>query len=748
MNEGARNIATFELERELGRGGMGVVWLGRDRRLGRRVAVKMLRDTGDPLARERLLREARAAASISHPHVCQIYEVGEETGVLYVAMELLEGESLGQKLTGGALSLDESIPVLLEVLSALEVIHERGLVHRDVKPSNIFLTAYGAKLLDFGLARFGREDPDPEQMALTQPGTILGTPRYMAPEQWRGASVGPEADLWAVGVIFYEMLSGRPGFVGASVGEIYEAIVHREPPALSGGPAIVAADRVVQRALEKRPEHRFASAAAMSEAVEALRRPGATEPVRARQTTRLIVLPFPSLRSDPEIDFLSVSLPDAISAALASIDTLVVRSRLSSSAAAAGADIRTISREAGVDAVVSGTLLRSGQRVRVAAQLVEAPSGTVRWTETVEGALEDLFALQDSIVHQILASLTVTLSGPEEGRLERGAPADARAYELYLRGNELAVSWVQESRLLTARDLYRSCLDHDAGYAPAWARLARVYRVLSKYGYGNTEEYYRLGKEAIAKALELDPDLTVAHNYYTYFQVEEGEALPAMRRLIERARVRENDPDLWAGLVVALRFCGLLEASRAAHDRARRLDPAMRTGVAYTFFALGEFERAVETDDEVPGFCRFAGLDCLGRTEEAVEGLRAEVARKHEGLEANAIEMTLAAMERDRRRVRRSWDRLANSAFRDPEGRLLMTRNLARVGEVEIGLASLERIVADGFYCARMLETDPWFDALRSEPEYPELLDRARAGRDAAEAEFRRLGGGEILGTP
>ncbi|HMB69915.1 MAG TPA: serine/threonine-protein kinase, partial [bacterium] len=481
MSQPVRSVASFDLERELGRGGMGVVWLGRDRRLGRQVAVKMLRDEGDPTARERLLREARVAASVNHPNVCQVYEVGEDGGVLYIAMELLEGRSLAERMAEGALPLGECVSILAEVLAALGTIHERGLVHRDVKPSNVFLTSYGAKLLDFGLARGDDAGGlDETRQALTNEGTTVGTPRYMAPEQWRGGRVGPAADLWAAGVLLYEMLSGGPAFTGRSFGELYEAIVQREPPALSGGPAAVAADRVVQRALQKRPEERFPSAQAMADAVRS-QAPG-SGPVGAaefRSLTRLIVLPFRSLRPDPDTDFLSVSLPDAISGALASIDSLVVRSRVSAVSAAEDPDLPTIAREAGVDAVVTGTLLRDGGRVRVTAQLLEAPAGTVMWSRNVEGVLGDLFALQDSIVHEILDSLTLKLSRGEEERLERGAAATARAYELYLRGNQVAVSSVQESGLLAARDFYRGCLKLDPGYAPAWARVARVYRVLS-----------------------------------------------------------------------------------------------------------------------------------------------------------------------------------------------------------------------------------------------------------------------------
>jgi TolB-like protein len=487
----------------------------------------------------------------------------------------------------------------------------------------------------------------------------------------------------------------------------------------------------------------------MAEALKGLRARApadAAGPVRARSLARLIVLPFRSLRPDAETDFLAVSLPDAISGALASIDSLVVRSRISAPASAEAPDLKAIARDAGVDAVVTGTLLRDGERVRVSAQLLEAPSGTVMWSRTVEGALGDLFALQDSIVHEILDSLTVKLSRGEEERLGRGAAATARAYELYLRGNQVAVSWVQESGLLAARDLYRACLDVDPEYAPAWARVARVYRILAKYGFGDTQERYRRGRQAIMRALELDRDLPLAHHVFTYFQVEEGEAREAMRRLLERARTRDNEPQVFAGLVPALRFCGLLTESLAAHDRARRLDPTIRTGVSYTYLALGDHERVIATDDETPPFGRFVALDHLGRSDEAREELREETARGHEGLEGIALRMTLAALDQDRDAVRAQWERMQAAHFRDPEGWYLMTRNLARVGEVEMALDELRHVVDHGFHCPSLLDEDPWLAPLRAEPELYDLLDRARAGRAAAEAEFVKLGGGEVLG--
>ena len=250
---------------------MGVVYAAHDERLDRRVAVKMIRKAaGDGLARERLWREARAAASLNHPNVCQLYEIGEENGELFLVMELLEGESLAVKLLRGPLPCAEAIQIALAILAALEALHRSRLMHRDLKPSNVFLTHHGVKLLDFGLARLIPADSGATATGLTLAGTVMGTPDYMAPEQVLGQAVDARTDLFAAGSLLFEMLCGRPPFAGDSVLRVFHAITADRPPALGGSPAIVAADRVIYRALSKKPEDRYQTADAMAQDLRAV----------------------------------------------------------------------------------------------------------------------------------------------------------------------------------------------------------------------------------------------------------------------------------------------------------------------------------------------------------------------------------------------------------------------------------------------------------------------------------------------
>ena len=258
-------IGRYTIERKLGAGGMGVVYAARDERLHRTIALKTLSQLADDQsARKRFWREARAAASINHPNVCQIYEIGEDAGELFIAMELLEGEVLSERLRRGPLSAAHAVPIGLEILAALSALHARGIVHRDLKPSNVFITTHGVKLLDFGLARPEVDVTLDAGADLTMPGMVMGTPRYMAPEQISGDAVDGRSDLFAAGAILFEMLAGRPAFSGRTMAEVIHSTLYEQPPALTGSPAVAALDRVIRRALAKRPAERPDTADEMS----------------------------------------------------------------------------------------------------------------------------------------------------------------------------------------------------------------------------------------------------------------------------------------------------------------------------------------------------------------------------------------------------------------------------------------------------------------------------------------------------
>ena len=743
-------IGRYAIERKLGAGGMGVVYAARDERLQRTVALKTLSLlSDDETARRRFWREARAAASVNHPNVCQIYEIGEDDGELFIAMELLEGEVLSERLRRGAMNASRAVPIGLEMLSALSALHARGIVHRDLKPSNVFVTPHGVKLLDFGLARPEVEAaPDPAT-DLTMPGMVMGTPRYMAPEQITGDVVDGRSDLFAAGAILFEMLSGRPAFSGRTIVEIVHATRYEQPPALTGSPAVAALDRAIRRALSKNPADRFATADDMAAELRAARAfDSDTTPTLARTLTRLVVLPFRVLRPDPETDFLAFSLPDAIAMSLSNNGSLILRSSAVAARFAAEApDLKALAADADVDRVVMGTVVRAGDQLRATAQLVEAPGGTLLTSHTVQSSLGDLFQLQDDIARRVVDALSLPLTGTTTPMPPSARP-DARAYELYLRGNELGRTY---NGLVEARELYRRCLDLDPNFAPAWAQLGRCHRVIGKYidGSGDSEG---LAEEAFRRALSLSPRLTIAHKFYANLEADIGQAQNALVRLIGEAQRHGNDPELFAGLVHACRYCGLFEQSLAAHAEARRLDPNVPTSLDQTLLMTGEIDRllAIVPPPVIAGAddgIRVVALGLAGRRDEGRE--RVEAMRRQSRIPTFESWIDYLGSWIDRRRENMNTRRSQFSGLRiqeDPEAIFQEGWMLCDVGDYEGGLTFLQRAIAKRYYVAQVLSSRPQFDALRSDRVFQSLLAEAETGRERALAAFRAAGGDRLLG--
>lgn len=754
-------IGRYRIERELGRGGMGVVYAAYDQQLERPVAIKTIAETApDEQARKRFLREARTAARVRHPNVCHIYEINEYNQELFIAMEFLEGESLAARIARGPLPIPEAVQVSLEILSALDALHGEGVVHRDLKPSNVFLTPHGVKILDFGLARSNPCDinqaSDSTESRLTQSGAIVGTLAYMAPEQIRGEPIDARTDLFALGAVIFEMLMGRRAFPGRTSLEVYHRTLYEQPLALGGSPAAAATGRVIRRALAKRPEDRYASAAEMAEALRALRGIQDSGVTRAHAITRLIVLPFRVLRPDPDTDFLAVSLPDAIACALAGLETLVVRSSaVAARHAADGLDWRRLAEEADVDVVLTGSLLRAGPQVRVTAQLVEVPGGTLLWSHTPQVSLRDVFQLQDQIVDRIVESLSLSLTAREHRSLKADVPASPTAYEFFLRGNQLILTQgvTSAEHLQVAREFYERCMQADPRYAPGWARLGRCHWLIGKGG-DHPEENFRKAEACFERAIELNPALPLALNLHALLEIDQGRAQDAMVRLLERARSGGGQPELYAALVQACRFCGLLEASVAAHERAQQLDRNIRTSVDHTWWHLCHYDRALEYVERryygevsITNRVMRAGiLSEQGRKDEALRQYREveetklteffrDVVCMHRALHEGHREESLAAVER----------LLALSL--DSETLWQIARVFAYFGERARALSTLNLSLERGYVLYRILtREDPWLDLLRPDPEFGDLLRRSELRYRAALEAFKDAGGEQLLG--
>ena len=751
-------IGRYRVDRELGRGGMGVVYAAYDDELDRHVAIKTIAEAAsNEEARKRLRREARAGARIHHPNVCHLYEIGDDNGELFIAMELLEGESLAERLQPGPLSVTEAIEISLQILSALEVLHREGLVHRDLKPSNIFLTPHGAKILDFGLVQTSHSSllhSRTTESRLTQPGAAVGTPPYMAPEQFRGEPVDARTDLFAMGAVVFEMLMGARAFPGKTPMEVYHKTMYEPPPALGGSPAATVVDRIVRRALAKVPEERYAVASEMAEALRAARGLEDSGETQAHTMTRIIVLPFRVLRPDPETDFLAVSVPDAVTNALTSLESLLVRSSAAASKFAADSpDLERIAEDADVDVVLTGSFLRAGQQIRVTTQLVTVPDGTVLWSHAPQVTLRDVFQLQDEIVDHIVESLSLSLTAREHRRLKADVPVSPSAFELFLRGNQLTLyaSVASADNLSVARGLYNRGLEEDPRYAPAWARLGRCHWLIGKGGE-DREENIRQAEECFQRALELNPELPIAHNLYALLEIDQGQAQDAMVRLLERARSGNTSPEIFAALVQACRFCGLLEASIAAHERARQLDRNIVTPVEHTYWQLGDYDRLLEhikrlgRPSMINTLMEAVVLGEQGHESEAIRQLR-ELEQADLTEYVRAMVSSIRALYEGEREESLKGAQHVIDQFPDPETVCWHARMFAHFGERERALAALNLALDRGFILNRILtRTDPWLDPVRSSPEFVDLLERAESRYREAVTAFQEAGGEELLG--
>jgi serine/threonine protein kinase len=748
-------IGPYRIVRKLGEGGMGVVFVAEDERLHREVAIKTIRDSVDSSARERFFREARAAASLSHPNVCQLFDIGDEDGKPFLVMELLEGESLARRLTRGALPFAEAVNITLSILTALDALHGRGFIHRDLKPSNVFLTAHGVKVLDFGLARetHTRVSPDATTLRpggespLTLSGMIVGTPRYMAPEQLMASPADARSDVFAAGVLLYEMISGKPPFDSDNTMQLFHAVVYETPPNLAGSAAINALNRIIHRAMAKRADDRYATAAAMADDLrQVLLISDSGSPVIARRVTRLIALPLRILRSDPETDFLAQAIPEAITTSLAGVASLIVRSSMGAMRFGPTADPKTLAEEADVDIALTGTILRAGEQIRVTTQLVEVPSGTVVSSLSSQATMSDLFELQDRLTQRIVESLELPLTEREARLVRRDVPATPRAHEFYLRAGQQGES---PEAWEVARDLYLRAVDEDPRYAPAWGRLARIYLLLGKYGGSFTRDY-ELAESAARRALDLNPELAIAHYAYAQLEASTGRARESMLRLLDLVQRGTNDPSVFAALVTVCRFCGLLEASAAAHEQAKQLDPHASTSAAHTYWMLGRYDEAVAAVDPDRDFGDEAFIQesrgdipaALAVFEDRKRRLTATGTKTAAG-NFRIFDAFRASILQDREQTVALFTEMRN--FPDPEGLYYAARSIAHVGDIELALETFERATTTGFYCFPFFMRDSWLDPLRGLPRFIEALRSAeKKWRDAQRA-FEEHPGSRVL---
>ena len=431
----------------------------------------------------------------------------------------------------------------------------------------------------------------------------------------------------------------------------------------------------------------------------------------------------------------------AITTSLSNLHSVIVRSsRTASQLIEQTVELKTIAKRAQVDAVVTGTLLRVGDQIRVSTELCEAASSTVLWASAANWSLSDIFRLQEEIVGHVIKSLSLRLTQRERQLLRHDVPATARAYEYYLRANQLSL---RRDQMKVACELYAECIAEDPAYAPAWARMARCHRVLGKYGQ-DPEQNLRAAEREFQRALDLNPDLSLAHNLYAHLEAERGRAQDAMLRLLERLRTYSNDAELFAGLVYVCRYCGLLNASAAAYARARALDPNISSTGGHTFLMLGQCERALETTADDTWFVDSLALAGLGRSREAIVLLQ-RIEHQQVLPVVRAVLTSVRALLEGNREEALTATRAFAERLMDPEASYYAARQFAFLGEEREALRLLHDAVERGFFSYPTLVSDSWLDALRGDPSFALTLTCAKEKHERASAAFERCGGNLLL---
>ncbi len=714
-------LSHYRVLRLLGTGGMGEVYLALDTKLEREVALKVLPEAfADSPRLARFEREARAVAALNHPNIVTLHAIEEADGVAFLVLELVEGETLRQRIPPTGFELEELLRLAVPLVDAVASAHARGVIHRDLKPDNVMVTWDGhLKVLDFGLAKLRTPETDaavdsaaetlvPDATA-TRPGTVLGTPGQMAPEQIRGQRTDARTDVFALGLLLFEAATGRHPFPGdnASADDPAArslAILRDEPLAVSRlRPDLPRElEHLLDRCLEKDPSRRPSSAAELRHDLEALKGRLRKAPGR---TPTVAVLPFADMSAEHDQTYFCEGLAEELINALTRVEGLQVISRTSAFRfQGSGLDIRDIGRQLNVDSVLEGSVRKVGDRVRITAQLIDVANGYHLWSERFDRQLDDIFAIQEEIAERSVEALRGVL-GEGEREVLRGVGTNSpQAWDFYLQGRQL----YSQLRIVPAEALYYRAVELDPTFARAWSQIAILHAWAGSW-FRRREAENEAAETAARRALELAPDLAEAHVGVGAVHDHAGRGDEAERHL---ARARELDAGLWD----AWYFSG-----RAAWAQGKLEE------------ALAHFERAAEVDPEDYQALSLAAQLHQGRGDrEAVvrvsrvclERVKRHLDRHPEDAKAALYAAFCAGRLGDRERALAWAERVHDMAPEEPVHYYNLACLYATLGDGDRALAALEKLAGSGQGRRDWLEHDTDLDPLREDPRFQAVMAR------------------------
>jgi serine/threonine protein kinase/Tfp pilus assembly protein PilF len=743
-------VSHYRILHELGKGGMGIVYRAEDTRLDRTVALKFLSTdlSTDPEAQKRFQREARSASALNHPNICVLYDIGElPDGRPFLVLEYLEGATLKDRIRRERFELHELIGLAVQIADGLEAAHSKGIVHRDIKPGNIFVTGAGrVKILDFGLAKKASlsrpadssMDTGAPEEHLTAFGNTVGTAAYMSPEQARGEELDPRTDLFSFGAVLYEMAAGKHPFAAPTPAVLFDSILNRNPAPLAQlNPGLPAEfERVVAKAMEKSRGSRYQSAAEMKSDLSRMTmnsRSGPVLPVVAAPPRHSIaVLPFADMSPEKDQEYFCDGMAEEIISALTRVKGLRVASRTSAFRfRGSSQDTARIGEQLQVDSLLEGSVRKSGKRLRITVQLVHAKDGFELWSERYDRDIEDVFAVQDEIAVAVTDRLKARIGA---GGLVQRHSTDIESYTLYLKGR---YQWNQRSAesLRKSIGFFRQATARDPSYALAYVGMADSYGVLGYQEAASPTEVMPLAKAAARKALELDSSLAEAHASLAYANMHYDWNWTAAEAGYRRAlELNPEYPTCYHWYALHLTALGRFEKGIAMMKKAVELDPLsliINAVLAYVYYfarraddAVEQASRALELDSRfsVAHFVLGLAYGQKGMLQNAVSEFELAIANWQGGaMGLGSLGHALAVLGQREKAMAivEEMETAANQRYVSP---FYLGMIHVGLGDHDRAFSCLEDALQQRSSCMMNLRVDPQLDPLRSDPRFERLL--------------------------